>query len=252
MAKLSDKVALITGGTSGIGLATATLFKQEGARVIVTGRDQNALARTQKELGEGAMVVRSDAGNLTDIAQLMSLVQDRFGGLDVLVLNAGLAPARPIEAVDEAFFDEIMGVDFKGPYFTIQKALPLLRPGASVILITTLLTRMGFPQGSVYAAAKAALGSLARSLSAELVGRGIRVNAVSPGVVNTPVFGKMGVPPEMLDGLMAQMQKTIPLHRMGEAAEIAKAVLFLASDDSTFVLGEEIMVDGGMSQVQPM
>jgi len=252
MGKLAAKVALVTGGTSGIGLATATLFKQEGARVIVTGRDQKGLAQTQEELGDGALVVKSDAGSLTDIAQLMDLIKDRFGALDVLVLNAGLAPARPIEAVDEAFFDEVMRVDVKGPLFTIQKALPLFRSGASVILITSILNRIGMPHGSVYGAAKAALGSLARSLSAELVGRGIRINAVSPGPVSTPVFGKMGVPPQMLDGLLAQMREKIPMHRIGEPAEIAKAVLFLASADSTYMLGEEIAVDGGMGQVQTM
>jgi len=251
MGRLTGKVALITGGTSGIGLATARLFKAEGAQVVVTGRDEQALASTRKALGGEALAVRSDAGRLADIAELVETVKDRFGRLDVLVLNAGLAPARPIEAIDEEFFDHIMDVDFKGPFFTIQKALPLFRPQASIVLITTIVAQIGMQQGSLYGAAKAALGSLARSLSAELVGRGIRVNAISPGPVDTPVFAKMGVPPEMMDGLMDQMKIGIPMHRLGEADEIARAVLFLASSDSSFVLGEQIAVDGGMTNVQP-
>jgi NAD(P)-dependent dehydrogenase (short-subunit alcohol dehydrogenase family) len=250
MGKLAGKVALITGGTSGIGLATATLFKQEGARIIVTGRDEKALAQAERTLGEGTVAIRSDAGKLADVAQLIDAVKDRFGSLDVLVLNAGLAPARPFEAIDEAFFDQIIGVDFKGPFFTIQKALPLLKPGASVVLITTIVAKIGFPQGTIYGAAKAALGSLARSLSAELVGRGIRFNSVSPGPVDTPVFAKMGVPPEILDGILEQMKTTIPMRRFGEASELAKAILFLASSDSSFILGEEITVDGGFTNLK--
>jgi len=250
MGKLAGKVALITGGTSGIGLATATLFKQEGARVIVTGRDEKALARAEQALGEGTLAIKSDAGNLGDVGRLIDTVKARCGDLDVLVLNAGLAPARPFEAIDEAFFDQIIGVDFKGPFFTIQKALPLLKPGSSVVLITTVVAKVGFPQGSIYGAAKAALSSLARSLSAELVGRGIRFNSISPGPIDTPVFAKMGVPPEILDGMLAQIKATIPMLRFGEASEVAKAILFLASPDSSFILGEEITVDGGMTHVK--
>jgi NAD(P)-dependent dehydrogenase (short-subunit alcohol dehydrogenase family) len=251
MGKLAGKVALITGGTSGIGLATATLFKQEGARIIVTGRDEKALAQTERTLGEGTMAIRSDAGKLADVAQLIAAVKDRFGSLDVLVLNAGLAPFQPFDTIDEAFFDHVIGVDFKGPFFTIQKALPLLQPGASVVLITTIVAKIGFPQGTIYGAAKAALGSLARSLSAELVGRGIRFNSISPGPVDTPIFARTGVPPQMLEGILEQMKTTIPMRRLGEASELAKAILFLASSDSSFILGEEIAVDGGMNNVAP-
>jgi NAD(P)-dependent dehydrogenase (short-subunit alcohol dehydrogenase family) len=251
MGKLAGKVALITGGTSGIGLATATLFKQEGARIIVTGRDEKALAQAELTLGEGTVAIRSDAGKLADVAQLIDAVKDRFGGLDVLVLNAGLAPFRPFDTIDEAFFDHVVGVDFKGPFFTIQKALPLLKPGASVVLITTIVAKIGFPQGTIYGAAKAALGSLARSLSAEFVGRGIRFNSISPGPVHTPIFARMGVPPEMLEGILEQMKTTIPMRRLGEASELAKAILFLASSDSSFILGEEIAVDGGVTNVKP-
>jgi len=251
MGKLDGKVALITGGTSGIGLATATLFKQEGARIIVTGRDEKALAQAEQALGEGTVAIRSDAGKLADVAQLIDAVKNRFGSLDVLVLNAGLAPFRPFEAIDEAFFDEIIGVDFKGPFFTIQKALPLLKPGASIVLITSVVAKIGFPQGSLYGAAKAALGSLVRSLSAEFVGRGIRFNSISPGPIHTPIFARMGMPPEVLEGILEQMKTTIPMRRLGEASELAKAILFLASSDSSFILGEEINVDGGMINVKP-
>jgi NAD(P)-dependent dehydrogenase (short-subunit alcohol dehydrogenase family) len=250
MGKLNGKVALITGGTSGIGLATATLFKQEGARIIVTGRDAKALALAEQTLGEGAVAIRSDAGKLAEVAQLLDTVKDRFGGIDVLVLNAGLAPFRPFDGIDEAFVDHVIGVDFKGPFFTIQKALPLLKSGASIVLITSIVANIGFPQGAIYGAAKAALGSLARSLSAELVGRGIRINSISPGPIDTPIFQRTGVPREMLDGILEQMRTTIPMRRLGEASELAKAILFLASSDSSFILGEEIAVDGGMSHVR--
>jgi len=251
MGKLAGKVALITGGTSGIGLATAMLFKQEGARILVTGRDEKTLAQAEQSLGEGTVAIKSDAGNLADVARLIDTVKDRFGSLDVLVLNAGLANARPFEAIDEAFFDKMIGVDFKGPFFTIQKALPLFSPGASVVLVTTIVANIGYAQMSTYSAAKAALGSLARSLSAELVGRGIRFNSISPGSIDTPIFAKMGVPPEMLQRIIEQVKTTIPMRRLGEASEIAKAILFLASADSSFILGEEIAVDGGMTNVHP-
>jgi NAD(P)-dependent dehydrogenase (short-subunit alcohol dehydrogenase family) len=251
MEKLTDKVALITGGTSGIGLATAMLFKQEGAHVIVTGRDEKLLGRAEQTLGKGTVAIKSDAGNLADIARLIDAVKDRFGGLDVLVLNAGLAPAPPFEAIDEALFDHIIGVDFKGPFFTIQKALPLFRPGASVIFITTIMAKIGYTHGSIYGAAKAAVGSLARSLSAEFVSRGIRFNSISPGPIDTPLFTKLGLPPNAFEKLMAQLKAFIPMSRLGESSEIAKAILFLASSDSSFILGEEIAVDGGMANVMP-
>jgi len=249
MGRLNDKVALITGGTDGMGLAMATLFKQEGAQVVVTGRDEKKVAQTEKALGPGALAVKSDAGKLADITQLINVIKNRFGRLDVLVINAGILRLKSFEAVDEASYDEVMGVNLKGAFFAIQGALPLLRPGASVILITSVANGMGFPEHSVYAATKAALASLARSISADCVGRGIRVNSIRAGGVATGILAKAGLSPEALKHVDGFAQKMIPLRRMAQPAEIARIALFLASDDSTFVIGEEIVADGGQTQL---
>jgi NAD(P)-dependent dehydrogenase (short-subunit alcohol dehydrogenase family) len=178
--------------------------------------------------------------------ELFAAVKDRFGRLDVLFVNAGVGKFAPLEETDEALFDQIMDINLKGAYFTIQKALPLLNDGASVILNASVVAHIGFPNSSVYSASKAALLSLARTLSAELVGRGIRVNAVSPGPVETPIFGKMGLAPEAVDETKRGFSEQVPLKRFGRAEEIAKAVLFLASSDSSFLVGTEIVADGGV------
>jgi NAD(P)-dependent dehydrogenase (short-subunit alcohol dehydrogenase family) len=249
MGKLEGKVAVITGGNSGIGLATAKEFKEQGARVVITGRDQQTLDEAKREIGGDVLAVRSDTSSLTEIDELFAAVKEKFGHIDVLFVNAGVGKFAPVEAVTEELFDSIMDINFKGAYFTIQKSLPLLNDNASIVLNASINAYIGMPNSSVYAASKAALITLARTLSAELVGRGIRVNVVSPGPVATPILGRMGMPPEVLEETAKSIQAQVPMKRFGRPEEIAKTVLFLASNDSSFLLGTEIVVDGGMSQL---
>jgi NAD(P)-dependent dehydrogenase (short-subunit alcohol dehydrogenase family) len=249
MGKLEGKVAVITGGNSGIGLATAKEFKEQGARVVITGRDQQTLDEAKREIGGDVLAVRSDTSSLTEIDKLFAVVKEKFGHIDALFVNAGVGRFAPVEGVTEDFFDSIMDTNFKGAYFTIQKALPLLNDNASIVLNASINAYIGMPNTSVYAASKAALITLARTLSAELVGRGIRVNAISPGPVVTPILGRMGMPPEALSETVKSIEAQVPMKRFGRPEEIAKTVLFLASDDSSFLLGTEIVADGGMSQL---
>jgi NAD(P)-dependent dehydrogenase (short-subunit alcohol dehydrogenase family) len=247
MARLKGKNVLITGGSSGIGLATAKLFQNEGASLIVTGRSQESLACAQQELGADALVIRSDAASAVQIESLMEQVKVRFEKLDVLLLNAGVAKAAPIEQVSESLFDEIMDINFKGVFFTIQKALPLFTGSASVIVTTSITNQLGSPNFSIYGASKAALRSVVKSLGLELIGRGVRVNAISPGPIATPIFDRFGLPSDMVMAIKAEIEKKSPIKRFGMPDEIARVALFLASDDSAYVVGEEIVVDGGMS-----
>jgi NAD(P)-dependent dehydrogenase (short-subunit alcohol dehydrogenase family) len=249
MGKLEGKVAVITGGNSGIGLATAKEFKEQGAQVIITGRDQETLAAAKREIGGNVVAVRSDTSSLTEIDKLFATVKEKFGHIDVLFINAGVGEFAPVEAVTEEMFDSVMDINFKGAYFTIQKALPLLNDNASVVLNASIVANIGMPNSSVYAASKAALITLARTLSAEFVGRGIRVNVVSPGPVATPILGRMGLPPELLEETSKSIEAQVPMKRFGRPEEIAKTVLFLASEDSSYLLGTEIIADGGMSQL---
>jgi NAD(P)-dependent dehydrogenase (short-subunit alcohol dehydrogenase family) len=247
MARLNGKNVLITGGTSGIGLATAKLFQSEGASLIVTGRSQDGIARAREELGNDVLVLQSDAGSLADIEALMEQAKNRFEKLDVLLVNAGVAKAAPIEHVSEALFDDIMGVNFKGVYFTVQKALPLFASSASVIVTTSITNQLGSPNFSIYGASKAALRSVVQSLGLELIDRGIRVNAISPGPITTPIFDRFGLPAELVTAIKGEIERKSPIKRFGTPDEVAKVALFLASDDSAYVVGEEIVVDGGMS-----
>ncbi len=247
--KLAGKVAVITGGNSGIGLATAKVFQTEGATVVITGRRKEAVEAAVKEIGGNSIGFTSDTANLNAIRELYRDVNERVGKIDVLFLNAGVAKFGPVDSVDEATFDDMVNVNFKGLFFNVQYALPVLNDNASIILTTTMADRKGYPNTSVYSATKAAVRSLARTLSAELVGRGIRVNAVSPGPIETPIFGKLGVPEEGVPGLKEGFKDVVPMKRFGSADEIAKPALFLASDDSSFVLGVELMVDGGTAQL---
>jgi NAD(P)-dependent dehydrogenase (short-subunit alcohol dehydrogenase family) len=247
MSRLLHKRTLITGGTSGIGLETARQFLAEGARVAVTGQNPDTLAAARAALGAGALVLASPADDVAAQSALAGDIGRAFGGLDAVFINAGVADFRPIEAFDEAAFDRTLAINLKGPYFLIRALLPLLANPASIVLNTSINAHIGMPHSSVYAASKAALISMARTLSGELIGRGVRVNAVSPGPVTTPIFGKLGLPAEQLQGMAASIQGQIPLGRFGQPLEIAKAVVFLASDESSFTVGSELIVDGGMS-----
>jgi len=239
---MKGKRALITGGTTGIGLETARLFLAEGARVAVTGSNPANLEAARRELGD-IVAIRADAGDLAGQKQVADAVREAFGGLDMLFANAGIAEFRPLGQWDEAAFDRSVSVNLKGPYFLMQALLPLFAQPTSIVLNTSINAHIGMPNSSVYALTKAGLLSLARTLSGELLPRGIRVNAVSPGPVATPLHGKIGMGEEGIKQLTAQ----IPLGRRGAPSEIAEAVLFLASDAGAFTVGSELIIDGGMS-----
>lgn len=245
MARLNGKNAVITGGTSGIGLATAQLFIEEGAQVIITGQNETRLQEAAQKLGNNAKSVKANVVSMEDLEQLAKQVQGIFGSVDILFVNAGVAKAAPFKQVTEDSFDEEIAINFKGVFFTVQKLEPLMKDGGSIILTTTSLDQTAMMGESVYSATKAAVRSLARSFSVELLERKIRVNAVAPGPIETPIWSKMKMPQEAMEQAAQQVIARTPAGRFGKPEEIAKAVLFLASDDSSFMLGEEILVDGG-------
>ena len=249
MKKFQEKTVVVTGGNSGIGLATAKAFAAEGANVVISGRDEAALAKAGQEIGGNALAVRADVTNFDDLERLFAKTREKFGNIDVLFVNAGIAKFAPMADTSEELFDTTIATNLKGAYFTVQKALPILNENASVIFNTTTLNNLGLPGTSVYAASKAALRSLARTLSAELIGNGIRVNAVAPGPIETPIYGKLGLPPEAVQELATGILGKVPAKRFGSAEEVANVVLFLASPDSSYIVGVEINVDGGMGQL---
>ena len=249
MAQLSGKVAVVTGGNSGIGLSTAQAFIDQGARVVVFGRNQETLDRAVETLGQNAAGVQGDVTRIDDLDRLFSMAEERFGKIDILFANAGFGEFAPVEATTEEQFDRMFDVNVKGAFFTVQRALPHLNDGASIVLTTSVVNVAGLPNMSVYAATKAAVRSLARTLSADLLPRGIRVNAVSPGPIETPFFGNTGLPQEAIDGFAEQITDQVPLKRFGQPDEIANAVVFLASGASAYMVGSELPVDGGLSQL---
>lgn len=249
MTKLSNKTAVITGGNSGIGLATAKEFIKEGARVIIMGRDQKTLQEALKELGSQAHGVQGDITNPAHLDRLFSEAKLKFGKIDILFANAGVAFFAPFDQTDEQLFDANFDVNVKGSFNTVQKALALLSEKSSVIFNTSVVGVKGFPGTSAYSASKAALRSLVRTLASELVAKGVRVNAVSPGPIETPIYGRLGMPAEAVKEMAAGFEAANPMKRFGKADEVAKAAVFFASDDSSYITGAELAIDGGLTQL---
>ena len=249
MSRLLGKRALITGGTTGIGLQTARRFVEEGARVIITGSNPANLESASKTLGSDVLVLASDASKPAEQHQLAQAVQAHFGQLDILFLNAGIAKLLPVEQWTEESFDRTFNINVKGPFFLVQALLPVFAPQASIVLNGSVNAHIGMPNSSVYAASKAALISFTRTLSGELIARGIRVNAVSPGPVSTPLYGKLGFSPEDLKQVSASIQTQVPAGRFGTPTEVANAVVYFASDESAYNVGSEMLIDGGMSAI---
>lgn len=244
MKSLENKVAIVTGGNSGIGYAAAADLVSKGAKVIVTGRNKEALAKAETELKVTGIV--ADQSDLKSIDNLVEEVKAKFGKVDILFLNAGIAAFAPLDSASEDHYDSIMNVNVKGVYFTVQKVLPILNDGGSIIFNTSVNAHVGMPNSSVYAASKAAVLSLNKVFAVELASRKIRVNAVSPGPIDTPLYGKVGLEKEEVEGLGSALGEKILLKRFGQAAEVAKTVSFLASEDASFITGSEIVVDGGL------
>ena len=248
--KLAGKIALITGGSSGLGLATAKRFVAEGAYVFITGRRQPEVDAAAKEIGENVTGVRGDISKLADLDHLFATIKEAKGRLDILFANAGGGAFVPLEEVTEEHFDKYFGINVKGTLFTVQKALPLMSSGASIVLNGSMVSIKGFPAFSVYSATKAALRSFARSWASDLKGRNIRVNVVAPGTVITPGYkSELGLTDEQIEQMKEQAAATTPLGRTGTPDEIAAAVLFLASDESSYINGVELFVDGGAAQI---
>lgn len=249
MKKLQDKVAVITGATSGMGLDTAKLFLAQGAKVVLTGRSQEKLDALQNELEGDFLLVKADAASIADSKNLIAETVAKFGKIDILFLNAGIFKAAPTGHITEDFFDEIYNINVKGPVFTVNEAVSQINPGGNIIFNTSVTNVKGMPGASVYGSSKAALRSIVRTLSAELAPQNIRVNAVSPGPIETPIWTKTNLTEEEIGGFAEGVSGQVPLGRFGKGSEVAQTVLFLASDDSSFITGSEIPVDGGMAQV---
>jgi len=249
MTRFQNTSVLVTGGSSGIGFAAAQAFAREGARVIITGRDADALETARAALGGNAIAIRNEAGSLAAARELAAALSAQGVRLDALFINAGIAKFAPFTDIDEALWDTTFDTNVKGPYFQIQALLPLLNRGASIILNGSINAHIGMPASSVYAASKAALISFAKTLSAELLPHGVRVNVVSPGPVHTLLYGKLGLDSATLDATAARIMSQVPLGRFGKPEEIAATVLHLAAPESAFIVGTEIIADGGMSRL---
>ena len=244
--KLENKVAVITGGSAGIGLATAKLFAAQGAKVAITGRNQKNLDKAVAAIGNGAIGIQSDSASLPDLDRLYFTVEEKLGRIDVLIANAAVYMLAPLADFTEEMFDKQSNVNFKGTFFTVQKALPYLNDGAAIVLLSSVVSEKGFPNHASYAATKAAIRSMGRSFSAELLSRGIRVNVLTPGPVDTNVFAQVTSTKEEADALKATMGGFTPIKRVGKPEEIAAAALYLSTPESAFMVGAELLVDGGL------
>ena len=249
MDRFKGRVAVVTGGNSGIGLATARRLHHEGARVAISGRDPKTLESAAAKVGDETLVVQADVSKLADIDKLYGEVQRRWGKIDVLFANAGIAKFASYSASDEALFDEMFDTNVKGVYFTIQKSIPLLNDGAAIVLNTSTASTKGTAEMSIYAATKAAVRSFARTAAAELAARNIRVNAVAPGPIDTPIFARTGLSADQARSIKEFLSGRVPLKRMGTPEEIAAVVAFLASPDASFITGVELNVDGGVASL---
>ena len=247
--RFEGKTVAITGGNSGIGLATAKLFHAEGAKVAISGRDQKTLDEAAKAIGGDTLAVKADVSKLDEIDKFFTQVAEKFGKIDALFANAGIAKFAPVADSNEQLFDETFDTNVKGLYFTLQKSLPHLKDNAGIVLNSSVVNSKGTAQGSVYAATKAAVRSLARTFASELVNRGIRVNVVSPGPIATPIFGRTGLPQATVDEFIAGIKSAVPMKRLGTPEEVGNAVLFLASPEASYITGVDLNVDGGMGQV---
>lgn len=249
MNRFNSKTVLVTGGNSGIGLAAAKAYASEGARVVITGRDTATLEKASAEIATDVIALRSDAASLHDAKRLAETLSQKGIRLDAVFINAGIAKFAPFADVDEALWDQTFDINTKGAYFQIQALLPLLNKGAAIIINGSINAHIGMPGSSVYAASKAALISLAKTLSAELLPQGVRVNVVSPGPISTPIYGKLGLDEASLDATAKQIQAQVPLGRFGTPEELATTVLHMTAPESAFIVGTEVIVDGGMSQL---
>jgi NAD(P)-dependent dehydrogenase (short-subunit alcohol dehydrogenase family) len=249
MKRFEGKTAVITGGNSGIGLATAKQFHDEGANVAISGRDQKTLDAAVKTIGPGTLAVKADVAKLADLDQFFAQVSAKFGKIDALFANAGIAKFAPVAASTEQLFDETFDINVKGLFFTLQKALPLLNDNAGIVLNASVVSTKGSPATSIYSASKAAVRSLARTFAAELVDRGIRVNVVSPGPIYTPILEKSGMPQSGIDAFVEQVTTRVPMKRLGTPEEVAHTVLFLASSEASYITGVDLNVDGGFGQI---
>jgi NAD(P)-dependent dehydrogenase (short-subunit alcohol dehydrogenase family) len=248
MGRYQGKTAVITGGSTGIGFSTAKVLVSEGARVVITGRTAATVEAAQRELGAGARGVVADTSQLDELDRLVDAARSHLGKVDFVFVNAGVAKFAPFDSVDERLWDEQHDINVRGAFFAVQKLVPLIPEGGSIVLDASIVALKGFPATTAYAASKAALRSLGRTLAAELLPRGIRVNVVSPGPITTPIFDKLNVPPEARAGMVEQFREMVPMKRLGQPDEVARAALFLAFD-ATFTTGADLPVDGGLGQV---
>lgn len=248
--RFTGKTILITGGNSGIGFATAQRIINEGGKVIITGRNQKSLSKAEQELGANAMAIQSDVGSVKEIDKLMATIKEKTGKLDGLFANAGVAMFIPIDQVTEQDFDQMFNINVKGVYFTLQKAIPLLTDGSAIVITASVAASSGRSTASVYSASKAAVRSMARTFSASYVSRGIRVNVVSPGPIETPIWDRAsGLPSEAVEATKKAIKESNPMKRFGTVEEVAAAVAFFLSSESSYILGEELLVDGGFKQL---